>query len=133
MFSLPILAIMQRKEALLKGNLDFTSHYTDVNQIMDLFSGMGDTTLVAEETMTDTVAKEDNPFIVPLGIDITLNTNIEKAVAGGRVGDIGAAIAKYCEDRGFSVVREFIGHGIGKSKKAAEQHAAKEALELMGQ
>jgi ribonuclease-3 len=26
-----------------------------------------------------------------------------------------------------------IGHGIGKSKKAAEQHAAKEALELMGQ
>ena len=72
-----------KKEALLKGTLDFTSHYTDVNQIMELFSGMGDTTLVAEETvMTDTVVKEDNPFMVPLGIDITLNTNIEKAVAG---------------------------------------------------
>ena len=83
-----------RKEALLKGNLDFTSHYTDVNQIMDLFSGMGDTTMVAEETMTDTVAKEDNPFIVPLGVDITLNTNIEKAVAGGmNLSNIGGGLA----------------------------------------
>ena len=45
----------------------------------------------------------------------SLYVGIQKAVAGGRVGDIGAAIAKYCEDRGFSVVREFIGHGIGKS------------------
>lgn len=44
----------------------------------------------------------------------SLYVGIQKAVAGGRVGDIGAAIAKYCEDRGFSVVREFIGHGIGK-------------------
>lgn len=71
-----------RKEALLKGTLDFTSHYTDINQIMDLFSGMGDTTVVAEEEVIDTVAKEDNPFMVPLGIDITLNTIIENAVAG---------------------------------------------------
>ena len=45
----------------------------------------------------------------------SLYVGIQKAVAGGRVGDIGAAIAKYCEDRGFSVVREFNGHGIGKS------------------
>ena len=44
----------------------------------------------------------------------SLYVGIQKAVAGGRVGDIGAAIAKYCEDRGFSVVREFIGHGIGR-------------------
>ena len=71
-----------RKEDLLKGTLDFTSHYTDINQIMDLFSGMGDTTVVAEEEVTDTIAKEDNPFMVPLGIDITLNTIIENAVAG---------------------------------------------------
>ena len=44
----------------------------------------------------------------------SLYIGIQKAVTGGRVGDIGAAIAKHCEDRGFSVVREFIGHGIGK-------------------
>ncbi len=45
----------------------------------------------------------------------SLYVGIQKAVAGGRVGDIGAAIAKYCEERGFSVVREFVGHGVGQS------------------
>ncbi len=72
-----------RKEALLKGKLDFTSHYTDVNQIMEMFSGMGDTTVVAEDVVvTDTIQKEDNPFIVPLGVDVTLNTEIEEAIVG---------------------------------------------------
>lgn len=33
---------------------------------------------------------------------------------GTRLGDIGAAIQKYAESRGFSVVREYCGHGIGK-------------------
>ena len=33
---------------------------------------------------------------------------------GGRVGDIGAAIAEYAEANGFSVVREMVGHGVGK-------------------
>ena len=36
------------------------------------------------------------------------------AVAGGRVGDIGAAVSAYCEKRGFSVVREYVGHGVGR-------------------
>ncbi|MBQ8575035.1 MAG: type I methionyl aminopeptidase [Clostridia bacterium] len=44
----------------------------------------------------------------------SLYVGIQKAVAGGRVGDIGSAIAQYCEARGFSVVREFVGHGIGQ-------------------
>lgn len=72
-----------RKEALLKGNLDFTSNYTDINQIMELFSGMGDTTQVAEEVVVaDTIEEEREPFMVPMGIDITLNTNITRADAG---------------------------------------------------
>ena len=72
-----------RKEALLKGNLDFVSHYTDVNEIMEIFSGMGDTAMVAEEVaVTDTIEEEQEPFMVPLGIDVTLNTKIEKAIAG---------------------------------------------------
>ena len=45
----------------------------------------------------------------------SLYIGIQKAVAGGRVGDIGSAIAQYCESRGFSVVREFVGHGVGNS------------------
>lgn len=83
-----------KKEALLKGQLDFTSHYTDINQLMDMFSGMGDTTAVVEEVaVTDTIAKEDNPFMVPLGVDITLNTMIEKATASSmNLNNIGGSI-----------------------------------------
>lgn len=44
----------------------------------------------------------------------SLYEGISKALAGGRLGDIGWAIQNYCEQRGFSVVRSFTGHGIGK-------------------
>jgi methionyl aminopeptidase len=40
---------------------------------------------------------------------------IVEVKVGGRVSDIGHAIQRHVEDRGFSVVREFVGHGIGKS------------------
>ena len=43
----------------------------------------------------------------------SLYKGIEKALAGGRLGDIGYAVQSYCEDRGFSVVREYTGHGVG--------------------
>jgi len=51
-------------------------------------------------------------------LDVTkeaLYKGIEKAVIGNRVGDIGHAIQTYAEGEGYSVVREFIGHGIGPS------------------
>ncbi len=38
---------------------------------------------------------------------------IEKACVGNTVGDIGEAVQAYVEAHGFSVVREFVGHGIG--------------------
>ncbi|MBQ8763361.1 MAG: type I methionyl aminopeptidase [Clostridia bacterium] len=44
----------------------------------------------------------------------SLYEGIKAAVAGGRLGDIGSTIQRYCEERGFSVVREFTGHGVGK-------------------
>ena len=44
----------------------------------------------------------------------SLYEGIRAAVAGGRIGDIGSTIQRYCEERGFSVVREFTGHGVGK-------------------
>ncbi|MBR6431821.1 MAG: type I methionyl aminopeptidase [Muribaculaceae bacterium] len=43
-----------------------------------------------------------------------LYLGIEKAVPGNRIGDIGNAIQTYCEKRGYGVVREFVGHGVGK-------------------
>ncbi len=38
---------------------------------------------------------------------------LKMAVAGNRVGDVSAAIQQYVEGRGYSVVREFVGHGVG--------------------
>ena len=39
---------------------------------------------------------------------------IKKAVCGNRIGDISATIQEYAEGYGYSVVREFVGHGIGE-------------------
>ncbi len=35
--------------------------------------------------------------------------------AGVRLGDIGSVIQQYCESRGYSVVRDFVGHGVGRN------------------
>ena len=40
---------------------------------------------------------------------------IEVAVHGSHVGDIGQTVQDYCESRGYGIVRELTGHGIGKS------------------
>jgi methionyl aminopeptidase len=67
----------------------------------------------------------DNAFTFPCGkvsaeaqalMDATresLYEGIWAAVAGNRIGDIGSAIQRYVEARGYSVVREFVGHGVG--------------------
>jgi methionyl aminopeptidase len=44
----------------------------------------------------------------------SLAAGIAAARAGGRLGDISAAIQRYAEARGFSIVREYTGHGIGR-------------------
>ena len=43
----------------------------------------------------------------------SLELGIAQAVAGNRTGDIGEAVQNYCENLGFSVVRELVGHGLG--------------------
>ena len=51
-------------------------------------------------------------------LDVTeqsLSLGIGAAVAGNRVTDISRAIQNYVEGNGFSVVREFVGHGVGRS------------------
>ena len=45
----------------------------------------------------------------------SLYKGIEQAVAGMRIGDIGYAVQSYAEANGFSVVRELVGHGVGKN------------------
>jgi len=51
-------------------------------------------------------------------LDVTrasLEAAIQQAQAGGRLGDISAAVQEMCEAEGFGVVKEFVGHGIGRS------------------
>lgn len=43
-----------------------------------------------------------------------LYLGIENAVVGKRIGDIGYAVQQHCESSSYGVVREFVGHGIGK-------------------
>jgi methionyl aminopeptidase len=50
-------------------------------------------------------------------LDVTetsLHKGIEKAIVGNRVSDISHAIQSYVEPFGYSVVRDFVGHGIGR-------------------
>ena len=44
-----------------------------------------------------------------------LYKGIEMAVHGKRLGDIGYAVQQHCESHSYGVVREFVGHGIGKN------------------
>lgn len=67
----------------------------------------------------------DNAWTFPCGkispeaqalLDTTreaLFEGIKNAIAGNRTGDIGSAVQKYAEARSYSVVREFVGHGVG--------------------
>ena len=51
-------------------------------------------------------------------LDVT-SASLEAAIlacqVGGRLGDIGATVQEMCEAQGFGVVREFVGHGIGRA------------------
>lgn len=51
----------------------------------------------------------------------SLYLGIEKAVEGNRIGDIGDAVQTYCEKHGYSVVRELVGHGIGRKMHEAPE------------
>jgi len=47
--------------------------------------------------------------------EIALSKGIEQARSGNKVGDISAAIQEFVEAHGYSIVRDFVGHGIGHS------------------
>jgi methionyl aminopeptidase len=67
----------------------------------------------------------DNAITVPVGhiaprvaellqtTEEALHIGIKQATAGNRIGDISEAIQAYVEARGFSIVREMVGHGVG--------------------
>ena len=67
----------------------------------------------------------DNAYTFPCGavsenaqrlLDATresLYEGIKQATVGNRIGDIGAAVQRYVEARSYSVVRDYVGHGVG--------------------
>ncbi len=69
----------------------------------------------------------DNAWTFPCGdiseeaqrlLDTTkesLYEGIKMAKVGNRIGDIGSTVQQYAEERGYSVVRKFVGHGVGAS------------------
>jgi len=51
----------------------------------------------------------------------SLYLGIEQAVVGNRIGDIGFSIQKFVEAKGYTVVRELVGHGLGKKLHEAPE------------
>ena len=69
-----------RDKGLLKGNLELVANYLNLNELMALVNGLN-----APDSLTaqaEEVAKEsgDSPFIVPFGVDVNMNTTIQKAL-----------------------------------------------------
>jgi len=80
----------------------------DVGACLDGYHGDNAATFVAGTASEEALAL----------LDVTkqsLYKGIEMATVGHRVGDISNAVQTYCEERGYSVVREFVGHGVGRS------------------
>ena len=68
-----------------------------------------------DSAITVPVGKAVTPELQKL-LDVTrdsLYRGIDAMRIGNTIGDVGAAVQKLVEDNGFSVVREFVGHGIG--------------------
>lgn len=75
----------------------------------------------------------DNAFTFPVGkispeaqklLDVmekSLYLGIEAALAGKRVGDIGAAVQSLVEQNGYAVVRQYVGHGVGRDLHEAPE------------
>jgi methionyl aminopeptidase len=79
----------------------------DFGILFDDFYGDAAVTLPVGDVSTDTIK-------LLQATEESLHVGISKAVTGNRLFDISHAIQAYVEQRGFSVVRDFVGHGIGR-------------------
>jgi methionyl aminopeptidase len=79
----------------------------DCGVVMDGYYGDAAITLAVDESVTPEVQK-----LLEV-TEASLYKGIEQARVGNSIGDVGAAVQEFVEASGFSVVREFVGHGIG--------------------
>ncbi|UCD08290.1 MAG: type I methionyl aminopeptidase [Dehalococcoidales bacterium] len=82
-------------------SIDFGVIYNDFQGDAAVTVGVGTITREAEKLLETTEG--------------SLMAGIQATQAGVRLGDISSAIQEYAESRGYSVVREYTGHGIGRS------------------
>lgn len=95
---------MPSKKPLLSGDIlsiDFGVFYDDYYGDAAVTIAVGDVSDQAVGLITNT--------------EKALDAGISSALVGGRLFDISYAIQSFVENKGFSVVRDFVGHGIGKS------------------
>lgn len=79
----------------------------DCGCVLDgFYSDHAKTFIVGESALSDKTLVETTKTALEIGIT--------KAVAGNKVNDIGQVIQEYVESKGYSVVRDLCGHGIGK-------------------
>lgn len=93
-----------REEKLVQGDI------VTIDMVVNLKGGL------ADSAWTYVVGEADDKTKKLL--DVTKNSlykGIEQAQPGNRIGDIGHAIQQYAEGEGYSVVRDFTGHGIGRT------------------
>jgi methionyl aminopeptidase len=79
----------------------------DCGVVMDGYYGDAAVTVAVDDSVTREVQK-----LLEV-TEASLYRGIEQARVGNSIGDVGAAVQEYVEASGFSVVREFVGHGIG--------------------
>jgi methionyl aminopeptidase len=93
-----------RNEKLDQGDI------VTIDMVVNLNGGL------ADSAWTYVVGEPDDKTAKLLEVTKTsLYKGIEQAIPGNRIGDIGHAIQQYAEGEGFSVVRDFTGHGIGRT------------------
>lgn len=81
-------------------SLDFGAFYNGFHGDAAITVGVGEISLQAQELLTVTEG--------------ALIAGIKAARCGAHLGDVSAAVQNYVEARGFSVVREYSGHGVGR-------------------
>ena len=91
------------KRVLLEGDIV----KVDVGATIEGFIGDAAVSLPVGDVTPEATALMDDTRI-------SLEKGINAAQPGARVGDIGAAVQAYGESRGYGVVREFVGHGVGR-------------------
>lgn len=91
-------------------------HYLEENSILSVDCGVVMNGFYGDSAFTYEVGDVD--FEVKQLLKITkesLYKGIDQAIVGNRIGDISNAIQSHSEEHGYGVVRELVGHGLGKS------------------